>query len=195
MASDTMKLYPSGFMGSSLLKQTEPLDIVSTAKMLFNNNTIKRSNPYTASVEVEELWAIATSDDAQYHTFEYKERILKCALKAFGQERIIDWIDDQYNNPQTNSHHYKWIDETLEYVYGSVKREFSFNNWCLMLKAGDGNVAKFKHSDVIKAYLFNGSVLVNRSRQTMSKFILQWVRQPGGIDDLLSSLNVLYGKR
>jgi hypothetical protein len=190
-----LKIYPSGFFGSSVNPQTLPLDLISKAKQLFNNALITKVSPYTASLDVIELWSTVVNDDAEYRTFEFKENILKYALTAFGTDRLMDWINAQLESPEWSIHHSKWIDETIMFVYGGVRREFSHNNWITLLTAGNNTTTDRVISPILKAYLFNRSLLENKSNSSIKQFILSWVRQPGGIDDLIASLNVLYGKR
>ncbi len=195
MADNNLKIYPSGFFGSSTNPQTLPLDLISKAKQLFNNALITKVSPYTASLDVIELWSTTINDDEEFKTFDFKEKVLKCALDVFGTEKLIDWLEAQMQSPEYSNNHAKWIDETVSFVYGSKSRDLSHNNWITLLTAGNNVRIKPIMSDVVKYYLFNKGMLENRSNVTIRQFILNWVKQPDGINDLLSSLNVLYGKR
>lgn len=195
MDNKGLKIYPSGFFGSSLNPQTLPLDLISKAKQLFNNALITKVSPYTASLDVIELWATVINDDDEYKTFEFKEKIIQCALTVFGTEKLLDWIDAQINSPEYSNNHSQWIDETISFVFGSKRRELSHNNWITLLTAGNNINVKKELSNTVKSYLFNRGMLENRSNITIRQFILNWVRKPDGINDLISSLNVLYGKR
>lgn len=195
MADNQLKVYPSGFYGSTLVEQTMPLDLISRTKQLLNNSTIKKSSPYTASQEVLELWAIASNGDPEYKTFEFKEKVIVCALNIFGCEKLIDWLSIQIQSPEYSKSHADWIDETISFVYGNSNRQLSHNNWITLLTAVDNVHVKSGLSDIVKHHLLSRGVLMNRSNSTIRQFILNWVKQPDGINDLLSSLNVLYGKR
>jgi len=195
MADNSLKIYPSGFLGSSVNPQTLPLDLISKAKQLFNNALVTKVSPYTASLDVIELWQVAISGSSEHNTFEFSERVLRYAISAFGVDQLLDWLDAQISSPEYNDNHSRWIDETIEYVFGGRRRNLSDNNWIMLLHAGDNEPLKRGYSDTVKRYLLTGSILENRSNITIKNFILHWVRQPNGIHDLLSSLNVLYGKR
>lgn len=195
MVDNQLKVYPSGFYGSNQVAQTLPLDLVSKAKLLLNNSSVKKINPYTASQDVVELWATTISDTPEYTTFEFKEKIIKCALTVFGSEKLIDWLSIQVESPEYSKIHSEWIDETISFVYGGKSRQLSHNNWIALLTAVDNVHINVGLSDTVKYHLLSRGVLVNRSNVTIRQFILNWLKQPNGINDLLSSLNVLYGKR
>lgn len=195
MGINHLKVYPSGFLGSASVEQTEPVELISAAKQLFNKGLVTKSSPYTASMRVIDIWSTATSGAKEYETFEFKESILKCALEVFGTEKLVDWLEMQWMSPEYTDSHATWVDETIAFVYGDKAREMSHNNWLALLVSGNNTQANKEHSKTVKEYMFNKSALLNRSNVTIKQFILNWVRQSGGINDLMSSLNVLFGKR
>lgn len=195
MTLDKLKVYPSGFLGSALIEQTTPIDVLTVAKQLFNSGLSPKNTPFTASSEIVDLWFTAISGSEEFKTFEYKEKVLKFALKSFGTDKLLDWVEVQYKNPEFTDTHSKWIDETISFVGSGKPRELTFNNWTTILSAGSSSPAKRKQSPIIKDYFFSSASLLNKSNITIKKFILSWVRQNGGIEDLLYSLNMLYGKR
>jgi hypothetical protein len=195
MALTDLKIYPSGFLGSKFVSQTQPMDLVSTARQLFNKALLSRTSHYTASVPVLELWSSATSGADEYNTFAFKEKILQCALSSFGEYKLIDWIEAQFSSPEFSDTHSKWIDETIMFVYGGYSRELDYNTWLTILSIGGNTPITKTISPVVKKYLYNADTLSNRKNDTIKRFILNWVRQSNGVDDLLASLNVLFGKR
>jgi hypothetical protein len=208
MASNkfNVKVYPSGFAGSADVEQTKPLDIKEVANALMNVSVIREQNPHTASVNIIELWLESISGvNTKNNTFEFKERILKAALVAFGTTTFLEWINIQINdNPSFGDNHYAWLNETILYVYGGKPRQMSFNNWLMLLNSNSTRYDGEKYSNIIKAYIFNEKVTnlpsllydtTTRENDDIPNLILNWVRQPGGINDLLASLNVLFGRR
>lgn len=194
MASN-LKIYPSGFLGSAAVAQTQPKDLVAVAKQIFNRSYIPRSNPYTASLEVLDLWTTLLNDEKAHQSFEFKEKILKAALTHFGEVRFLDWVRAQWTSPEYGDNHSRWIDETVEFVFTGKRRGLSTNGWCVILTAGENDTGLKTFSPTIKKCMMNGSFLTNRSNINMVDFITAWVRQPNGINDLLNSLQVLYGVR
>lgn len=196
-----LKFYPSGFLGSPNVAQTPPIDIVTTASRLLSKSFTPQHSNYLANAEVCDLWIDVISGDPDYKTFAFKERILRCALTAFGTERIVDWIIAQNDNPKAGDNHYRWIDETILYVFAGKNRELSNNNWNVLLSAGGAGSTRSGVSKVVKHYMLgepDKSIWYTapyRGDMTVREFILAWVRAKGGMEDLMTSLNVLFGKR
>ncbi|MDD2879673.1 MAG: hypothetical protein PHQ58_04485 [Rhodoferax sp.] len=196
-----LKVYPSGFLGSPNVPQTKPIDIVTTASRLLSKGFTPQHSNYLANAEVCDIWVDVISGDPDYNTFAFKQRILQCALASFGTERIMDWINAQQINPKAGDNHYRWIDETILYVFEGKNREMSSNNWTTLLSAGGVGTNRSIQSRIIKHYLL-GEPDKNiwrhapyRGDMTVREFILAWVRAKGGMEDLTTSLNVLFGKR
>ncbi len=196
-----LKIYPSGFLGSALVTQTEPINMIVNVNNLLNRNKVSKTTPYTANQDIVLMWDQAMVNDKEFKSFEYKEKILILAMKSFGTRTIKQWIDAQVDNPMCGDSHYRWIDETLHYVMTGTRRSFQFNTWLTILSASRPDVEAKGYSKTMNNY-FGGrvsSLLTSNSTnpRTMSivDFISAWVARPNGIEDLTSSLNVLFGKR
>lgn len=200
-SNQLLKIYPSGFLGSASVIQTEPIDMIVNVKNLLNKTRVNKTTPYTANQEVVLMWEEAIMNSKEFKSFEYKEKILVIAMKAFGTRLFKDWVDAQVSNPQSGDTHYRWIDETLKYVLDGTPRAFMFNTWLTVLSAARPDAEAKGYSQLMYHYLGNGraSILMHRSRNprtmTMVDFIHAWVSRQNGIEDLTASLNVLFGKR
>jgi hypothetical protein len=196
-----LKIYPSGFLGSAAVNQTEPINLIVNVKNLLNRNRVTKPTVYTANQDVVQMWDSAILNDAAFKSFDYKEKILIIAMKAFGTLTVKQWIDAQVDNPTCGDTHYRWIDETLCYVMSGTSRSFQFNTWLTILSAARPDTEAKGYSKIMDKY-FGGktpAILTssNNNPRTMSMvdFITAWVCKPNGIEDLTSSLNVLFGKR
>lgn len=196
-----LKIYPSGFLGSGSVTQTEPINMLVNVRNLLNKNKVNRTIPYTANQDIVSIWEEAMINNKEFKSFEYKEKILVVAMKAFGTATLKQWIDAQVDNPMCGDTHYRWIDETLEYVMSGRRRSYQFNTWLTVLNASRPDAEAKGYSKVMDDYLRRGVPVlltnsnVNPRTMSIADFITAWVRQPNGIEDLTSSLNVLFGKR
>jgi hypothetical protein len=195
-----LKVYPSGFLGSTNVEQTKPLDVVSAAKMLFSRGVVKAPSPYSANMDVVVLWNEIISGTMEYKTFEFKERILKAAINAFGTELLIDWLSVQAQSPEFTDNHYRWIDETILFVFGGKRRELSSNNWRVILTAGGRDDTVDQFSPVVKSYILGENAsrypgAAYRGSMTIREFVMAWVRQQMGMEDMMASMDVLFGTR
>lgn len=196
-----LKLYPSGFLGSSTVAQTEPMDVISTAKQLFNKGINPKVSKYTANGDVVALWDAVCSGIPEYKTFEFKERILRTALGAFGTEKIVDWIGTQTLSPYFSDYHRRWIDETLWFIYAGKRRQMSNNNWKVLLTTNGENDKGPRFSRTVNHFLLGEKLRTEtyeelfRGNLTVAEFVGNWCAADDGLDDLIGSLNVLFGKR
>jgi len=196
-----LKIYPSGFLGSGVVTQTEPINMITNVNNLLNRNKVNKTTPYTANQEVVDMWDTAMVNGQEFKSFEYKEKILIIAMKAFGTKSLKQWIDAQVDCPMCGDSHYRWIDETLEYVMRGTRRNYQFNTWVTVLSAARPDAEAKGYSRVMDYWLGNRTPVLLTSTQTNPRmmsvvdFIAAWVARPNGIEDLTASLNVLFGKR
>lgn len=200
-SNQLLKIYPSGFLGSASVIQTEPIDMIVNVKNLLNRTRVNKPTPYTANQDIVLMWEEALMNNKDFKSFEYKEKILVIAMKAFGTQILKDWVDAQVSNPQSGDTHYRWIDETLKYVIEGIPRSYMYNTWLTVLSAARPDTEAKGYSKVMHNYFGAGraSILMSpdknpRSMSTVD-FIRAWVCRDNGIEDLTASLNVLFGKR
>lgn len=200
-SNQLLKIYPSGFLGSANVIQTEPIDMIVNVKNLLNRTRVNKSTPYTASQEIALMWEEALMNSKEFKSFEYKEKILVLAMKAFGTRLFKHWIDAQVDNVMSGDTHYRWIDETLKYVLEGTPRSFQFNTWLTVLSAARPDTEAKGYSKVMYSHFGNGRPTIlqgpgrNPRTMTVVDFIHAWVSRENGIEDLTASLNVLFGKR
>lgn len=199
--TEALKMYPSGFLGSPSVQQTEPMDVVSLGKRLFNKGMNPKVNRYVANQEVVDLWETVHAGTADIHTFAFKERILRAALAAFGTERVVDWVGTQPESQYFSSYHRQWIDETLAFVFDGKRRELSENNWRVLLTTERGPFKGERFSRGARHYLLGdkmwsaASTQPNRDTIRWPELLAAWCARDKGIEDLMGQLNNLFGKR
>lgn len=186
--SDVMKLYPSGFLGSSAVAPTEPLSTQEIGRHMFDAITTRPVDTYTGNRDVTQLWQDYLSGARKPDTIEFLEDLILIAKKAFGTEDFLQWIDAQKASPFIIQAHADWIDDTLNFLYGDQPRRYHYNVWERQLVLGEQITVQVRGTAVLKYYV-NG----NRSRM-LNDVIRQWIAR-GGATDLLSSLYVLFGAR
>ena len=64
-----------------------------------NKNKVNRTVPYTANQDVVSIWEEAMINGSEFKSFDYKEKILVVAMKAFGTKTLKQWVDAQVDNP------------------------------------------------------------------------------------------------
>ena len=166
-------------------------NITAIKNRLFDNSPLGNIEGHTASREVESLWDDVVAGDPAYKTFEFREKILRVAIPAFGTDTIYEWVVAQAQSDMHTEYQQRWIEETLQYVFLGKPREYSYNVWFSMITSGHGDKTKLMSRIVNDTVGRNGAF----HQCTILEFINRWVSQPRGVDDLISSLHVLFGKR
>lgn len=190
---DALRKYPSGFFGSASVKDTQAIDTANNQAQQFNVSNVAAPTVYPANLEVSLIWSVVTGNLPEIKTFEFRERVLRAALKAFGTNNLYDWIQIQKQSDRYDEYHARWIDETLSFAFHGTPRSFSTNNWTALLDTVLPALTSKADSDVVKN-VFSEGLRVGTSF-TFKQFLQNWLSQKNGIDDLTNSLYVLYGPR
>lgn len=190
-----LRIYPSGFRGSAKVATTAPLEAERNRERYFSPSAIIMPDPRPGSTEIAKLWFAYSSGAPETKTFEFNEKVIKCALALFGTPYLYEWIVDQRKSPDWDEWHERWIDETLRFVCESRPRELSVYNWTALLNS-NGQSAQWKEGDshtVRKTFLEYAAPLSQIT--TIEEFVLAWLKQRGGFEDLTESLYILFGPR
>jgi hypothetical protein len=199
--SNTLKVYPSGFIGSGLVGQTPAENILSIAKHLNNQMPIRAPAIYTANLQAVNLWQDVINGSSTCNTFEFKEKIIECALQAFGTATIGEWLSIQASSPGFSKMNLSFIEETILFIYGRKQRNLGVSSWCALLDCDDKDNSNCLESKIVKHFIMgvplsgvdlNPAYLVD---EPISRLILDWMQVPQGPRDLLESLVILFGRR
>lgn len=187
-----LRLYPSGFLGSALVKNTKPIDKAQSHARMFSSSAITSPQAYSASLDVCQIWEAIANGAPEAKTFEFKERIIAVAKAVFGCTYLHDWVSAQHSSPDWNEWNARWIDETLEFVLRDKSRQLSPSNWIAML-ASEGGDTSMQETMIVREVFHTRERL--GTAYTIEDFILRWLQVDGGIEDLAQSLHVLFGGR
>lgn len=199
MGSEVLKCYPSGFLGSSVVTQTQPVTVFSRARSLISGDVLPHViNAQTSNRVIVDLWAEHLANTVPKRSWEHYELLLTTALRAFGTDSFKDWVITQSQSPEYSENHSAWIDETLSYIYLGKSRQFNYSTWVALLGPGGLSRPALPLSEPVITCLFGANS--GKNTQPITKGLLldvlrDWVSVPGGAEDLISSLNVLFGKR
>ena len=188
-----MHTYPSGFMGEAV-DLTAPITQVDIARNLINRVDIAPYKTIPSSVEINDMWNAVIMRDPKTRTYEFKENVLKMALRYFGAEDLMGWLKVLADSPEVGANHDDWIMETLSYVLLGYRRKTNGNAWRMILTVGGNTRGTQLLSDRARA-IVGSRVVENAEIITMRGLLVRWMQQPGGFIDLCESLFTLYGAR
>lgn len=190
MGSNSLKLYPSGFLGNGETGHLQPINIQAIKRHLFDHAPLGALEASIVNRDVESLWDDVVFGDATYKTFEFREKIIKVALRAFGTRSIFEWISAQSDSGQCTEYNRRWIDETLQFVLEGRARSFAYSAWFTMFACGSAEDVSPVTPTVRRHFGTDGFRDIS-----INDFIVLWVSQPRGVDDLIESLHILFGNR
>ena len=125
--------------------------------------------------------AIATNTTS----WNFRRMVLECAIRLFGD--FATWLEDQRRNPYITGYAEQFLNDTIDYIHGGT-RLMSVVTWAdLVSSAGSvGKVASI-------ASLNPTQVLLGRG-ETTAHVVQQWCARQGGVEDLLQTLQLLFGR-
>lgn len=193
-----MNKYPilqSGFISlieAGFVRANRHVDMIVTN--ILSKDYRDTSNNLFYHEEVVHVYTDWLANPSLTKEFDFRERVYLAAKHAFGTRSLYDWLKAQTSNPHLTSLHKTFITETLLYVLAYDKRNIEVNQWVGLLvydtkcKSIALDINTLIEKDLAKAVVSNASGDLNA-------VIRQWVGHPGGIEDLIISLFVIFGNR
>jgi hypothetical protein len=136
--------------------------------------------------DVVALYQEFTGPGAQVKNWEFRKKVIKLAYRLFtGRTNWFIGIDDDRSVQQYN---YEFILDTVRYI-ATGSRRISIHSWPDLIGHNQPGFIRKEHSEVRN--LFKDLALSN----DMVTLIQRWCAQKGGVDDLMLTLNILFGDR
>lgn len=164
-------------------------------------NSVKMNNDYSGGqAQAQRRYITSVRDERvrdlflEFTTFptrtvhwDFQKRVIAEALRLFGGN--YNWFIMQDSNAQRVDWNYKFLLDTIRFI-ATGRRELSIHTWPMMVtdEPPAGLQLIGVRTDV--ANLFK-TLALSTSPEAM---IQRWVSQPGGFDDLMYTLNILFGK-
>lgn len=161
--------------------------------LALDKDHLKSKSHYFYFKEVDELYEEWSKNNTLIKTMEFREKIIKAAKNAFNNISIYNWLNIQKYANTVTSTHVNFISETIDFVLGSP-RSIQTSQWIRLLEVSEK--AQSINLDIDK--YFNKNNIQNQvkfSSSLLTDFIVTWVSQPNGFEDMLLSLYVIFGDR
>ena len=196
-------VYGSGFIGFDINITERKVTRPSTTKMLvdsrFNKPPMSKPNYELHNDRVSDLYDRLITQTSDMTSFTFKDEIVTTALTAFGTQNFNTWVMLQNSSPFVTREHARFIMETLAFIAGTP-RQISLSVWQRILKKRQENQqprletpidpsAFFR--DINPDFTFSG---LQQSRSDLGAIVAEWTSRPRGFEDMLWSLNVIFGK-
>ncbi len=200
--SEVLKPYPSGFLGSNLVNQTEKQSDVEKIKLtldhFFGKREVGNNSNFTSSLDINILYNQYIFNADSTKEFQFVEDVIKAGLKVFGTQTLAQWLSTQSNHKFFTKDHHRFIDETIEFVSTGKPRQYSFNIWNILLNSEKVDITTPKFTLIQQQYLNlpnPANPVFSNLTKTIKQFILDWLKVENGFDDLVQTLFILFGFR
>jgi hypothetical protein len=196
-APRAMRMFPRGFIGAAppplVGRAARPFENIVDAHSFHFSTFIAKGLKLPDNHEVEALYASYIKQAPSVTSVDFRLRIIRAALAAFGSDDFGNWIIQQYQCPAVGTMHRRFIDDTLRYIH-TGRREMSPMTWAEIIEITNNDKAS-EYSKEVRAYFGDTSYAANPFNNSIKvvDLIQMWVSVPNGIEDLLLTLHVLFG--
>ncbi len=193
-----LAIYDRGFLGSRKNgtqiadQRSKPLTLLS----LFN---MRQEDTRSVIVNEEVLTAFdqLRRRDVPTTDFDYRERVIKIFLQAFGSVTPAQWLYANLQSPTFSHRHASFIDDTFSFIMGK-DRSIPVQSWDRMITADVNNphdLTKLANStlDYFDAYVPEHLANIRANYRCWTGICQQWLGRPGGFNDMVYSLNIMFG--
>ena len=196
--AENIVVYDRGFLGGNIPQtvieknQLNIDKVISNIKLNKKGSSIQKSSVYNQ--EVMDLLQVYESNTKLSGDIGFICDLAECALRAFDSKLMNSWLGLQIKNSDISDMHIRFIEDTFVFINGGT-RSINIMSWARMLDGTHSESDKVtKKLDLVKMLgcsTFNQ--LTPRSVKT-SDVIFDWLGQPNGVEDLIYSLKVIFGK-
>ena len=149
-------------------------------------------SPYKGIPQVDSIWKEYEAGVNFITSFDFREKVLKTALIAFGTLSFFDWCNLQNKNIYFTALHKKFLNDTFTFIE-TGKRSVANTTWQSLLSMKEAT-----SKDAETVYNLNDFFRMNQSEQFRRSFrlsdaIADWTVQENGFEDLLMTIHLMFG--
>lgn len=153
---------------------------------------IDTSNYYDKAVQ--QLYSQMAVEQKAFADFKFREEVLKKVFALFGESGFVEWVRAQKHSPCYSYLHDRFLKETVLFIYESKTRAMTHSSYYRLLHVGSGNSIFAAGKDDEDGGDLE-SALRNIGSHLTVDLLARWTEDMDSLHDLLSTLNVIYGRR
>lgn len=135
---------------------------------------------------VKALTDIYHARTAVSRSWKFRRSVVETALRLFGN--FDTWLKDQRANPHVVGTNRQFIEDTFNFIHGKP-RTMSVVLWGDVIHDA-GDLRRLMTQQALGA-----EPTLSGSRESTVLILQQWLARDNGIEDLILTLNVLFGER
>lgn len=146
--------------------------------------------------EVESLFTRWWKDNSLMARFEFREAVLKAALRTLSFNRSIDllaFVSLQLQQRSVGYLHRRFLRDLLNYVLCAEPKSMDNLTYYRLLVADQTLHPEMKDSSDIEREL--NQFKTDGYDRRLNRIVLDWTRDIDGFSDLLATLHVIFGRR
>lgn len=135
--------------------------------------------------------------DLKAQSFDFKERVIGEALKAFGTATLGAWIRITLQQPTVTQTHIDFIEDFIEFASNGRERRLPPQTWETLIVGQTRGSDKLIIPVSLKRFLTSTDVgeyiVMEQIDYKFDVFISRWLSNPTGFSDMVITLNTLFG--
>lgn len=132
---------------------------------------------------VELLYGFLVNRTIPTTSWSFHKSVLETAIRLFGD--FEQWLLDQNSNPRLIGFNEEFLEDTLNFIEGQP-RAMSVQTWMELLHE-DNSLIKAPDPSKFPSHRLS-------TRISTVKTLQNWCSRPGGIEDLLCTMHILFGQ-
>ena len=187
----------SGFVttdSSKLLRST--IEDKGIRKMVIQPSSLGEDPDSYYDSEVTGIFNQWRKDEDLIRNFEFRETLLKVALRAFDDQSFGRWIELQHAQGGVGYLHRRFIKEMVGRIFsGQAKTMDNYQYYRLLsrepfsTKFPDTTVSSVLSTDYLDTFIKSGQ------GSFLPDVLTEWTKDTDGVVDLICTLNVIFGRR
>lgn len=187
----------SGFVttdSSKLLRST--IEDKGIRKMVIQPSSLGEDPDSYYDSEVTGIFNQWRKDEDLIRNFEFRETLLKVALRAFDDQSFGRWIELQHAQGGVGYLHRRFIKEVVGRIFSDQAKTMDNYQYYRLLsrepfstKFPDTNVSSVLSTDYLDTFVKSGQ------GSFLPDVLTEWTKDTDGVVDLICTLNVIFGRR
>ena len=187
----------SGFVttdSSKLLRST--IEDKGIRKMVIQPSSLGEDPDSYYDSEVTGIFNQWRKDEDLIRNFEFRETLLRVALRAFDDQSFGRWIELQHAQGGVGYLHRRFIKEMVGRIFSEQAKTMDNYQYYRLLsrepfstKFPDTNVSSVLSTDYLDTFIKSGQ------GSFLPDVLTEWTKDTDGVVDLICTLNVIFGRR
>lgn len=191
-------IYPRGYLGYDIGLPVR-VEGGNTKENILQNAYLNkkvsgRDRTVISNTDIEHLYKSLLQAAWIPNDFKFRKRVLRAALQAFGTKSFYDWCELQTQSAYFSDTHKQFLNDTFSFI-ASGQRSVGLHSWMALIDQRPAPV-RLAHNDYnYRAYFKMEQASLLRRPFTVAETIKAWCSQPGGLEDMLITLHILFGDK